>query len=108
SNLTLLCPAKLVIMHRQNQQWKIILNDKRQFLTNLIIAADGVHSKVRTLAGIGINGWQYDQLCLLITVKMDQAQQDITWQQFFPSGPRAFLPLFDHWACLVWYDKPSR
>ncbi|MGP1929162.1 MAG: FAD-dependent monooxygenase [Arsenophonus sp. ER-BJ3-MAG3] len=108
SNLTLLCPAKLVIMHRQNQQWKIILNDKKQFLTNLIIAADGVHSQVRTLAGIGSNGWQYDQLCLLITIKMDQAQQDITWQQFFPSGPRAFLPLFDHWACLVWYDKPSR
>ncbi len=24
------------------------------------------------------------------------------------SGPRAFLPLFDHWASLVWYDAPAR
>ena len=29
-------------------------------------------------------------------------------QQFTPSGPRAFLPLFDHWASLVWYDAPAR
>ncbi|MFS1537873.1 MAG: 3-demethoxyubiquinol 3-hydroxylase [Candidatus Phlomobacter fragariae] len=107
-NLTLLCPAKLVAMQRQNQQWKITLNNNQQFLANLIIAADGARSQVRSLAGIGSNGWQYGQSCLLITVKMEQPQQDITWQQFFPSGPRAFLPLFDHWACLVWYDKPAR
>lgn len=26
----------------------------------------------------------------------------------FSSGPRAFLPLFDNWACLIWYGKPAR
>ncbi|HGJ5857692.1 3-demethoxyubiquinol 3-hydroxylase [Arsenophonus nasoniae] len=108
SNLTLLCPAKLAAMQRHHQQWKITLNNNQQVLANLIIAADGAHSQVRSLVGIGSNGWQYGQSCLLITVKMEQPQQDITWQQFFSSGPRAFLPLFDHWACLVWYDKPAR
>lgn len=29
-------------------------------------------------------------------------------QQFTPDGPRAFLPLFDNWASLVWYDSPVR
>lgn len=107
-NLSLLCPAKLVAMQRQNQQWEMTLSNNRQLSAKLIIAADGACSQVRSLAGIGSSGWQYNQSCLLITVKMDQPQQDITWQQFFPSGPRAFLPLFDHWACLVWYDKPAR
>ncbi|MFP3029562.1 MAG: FAD-dependent monooxygenase [Arsenophonus sp.] len=107
-NLTLLYPAKLVAIQRQNQQWKITLNNTQQVSAKLIIAADGVYSQLRSLAGIGSNGWQYTQSCLLITVKLEQPQGDITWQQFFPSGPRAFLPLFDHWACLVWYDKPSR
>lgn len=107
-NLSLLCPAKLVAMQRQNQQWEITLNNNQQLSAKLIIAADGACSQVRSLAGIGSSGWQYNQSCLLITVKMEQPQQDITWQQFFPSGPRAFLPLFDHWACLVWYDKPAR
>jgi 2-polyprenyl-6-methoxyphenol hydroxylase-like FAD-dependent oxidoreductase len=26
----------------------------------------------------------------------------------YASGPRAFLPLFDNWASLVWYDTPAR
>ncbi|MGP1924107.1 MAG: 3-demethoxyubiquinol 3-hydroxylase [Arsenophonus sp. NEOnobi-MAG3] len=107
-NLTLLYPAKLLAMQRQNQQWEITLSNNQQVSTKLIIAADGVYSQLRSLAGIGTNGWQYTQSCLLITVKLEQLQEDITWQQFFPSGPRAFLPLFDYWACLVWYDKPSR
>ncbi|MFP3013281.1 MAG: FAD-dependent monooxygenase [Arsenophonus sp. NC-QC1-MAG3] len=107
-NLTLLCPAKLVTMKRQNQQWKITLSNSQKLSAKLIIAADGSYSQLRSLAGIGSNGWQYTQSCLLITIKMKQSQEDITWQQFFPSGPRAFLPLFDYWACLVWYDKPAR
>ncbi|MGP1947387.1 MAG: FAD-dependent monooxygenase [Arsenophonus sp. NC-PG7-MAG3] len=107
-NLTLLCPAKLVTMQRQKQQWKITLSNSHKLSAKLIIAADGSYSQLRSLAGIGSNGWQYTQSCLLITVKMKQSQEDITWQQFFPSGPRAFLPLFDYWACLVWYDKPAR
>ncbi|MGP1956842.1 MAG: FAD-dependent monooxygenase [Arsenophonus sp. NC-PE1-MAG3] len=107
-NLTLLCPAKLVAMQRQNQQWKITLSNSQKLSAKLIIAADGAYSQLRSLAGIGSNGWQYTQSCLLITVKMNQSQEDIVWQQFFPSGPRAFLPLFDYWACLVWYDKPAR
>ncbi|MGP1939120.1 MAG: FAD-dependent monooxygenase [Arsenophonus sp. ET-DL9-MAG3] len=107
-NLILLCPTKLSTIQRQNQQWKIILNNNQQFLANLIIAADGARSQVRTLAGIGSNGWEYSQSCLLIIVRMKQTQHDIIWQQFFPSGPRAFLPLFDNWACLAWYDKSFR
>ncbi|MDT9587430.1 MAG: FAD-dependent monooxygenase [Candidatus Arsenophonus melophagi] len=108
SNSNLLCPAKLVAMQRYDQQWKISLNNNQNIVAPLIITAEGASSQVRSLAGIGSHGWQYPQSCLLITVKMKQPQQDITWQQFFPSGPRAFLPLFDHWACLVWYDKPAR
>ncbi|MGP1959179.1 MAG: FAD-dependent monooxygenase [Arsenophonus sp. NC-CH8-MAG3] len=107
-NLTLLCPVKLVTMQRQNQQWKITLSNNQKLSAKLIIAADGAYSQLRSLAGIGSNGWQYAQSCMLITVKTKQLQEDITWQQFFPSGPRAFLPLFDYWACLVWYDTPSR
>ncbi len=45
---------------------------------------------------------------MLITVDTGAPQQDVTWQRFFPSGPRAFLPLYDSWASLVWYDSPQR
>ncbi|AOM42852.1 3-demethoxyubiquinol 3-hydroxylase [Xenorhabdus hominickii] len=109
-NLTLLCPAVLKSMERQHDHkaWQIILADGAELNARLIIGADGACSQVRQLAGIGSNGWQYRQSCMLITVKTEQLQQDTTWQQFFPSGPRAFLPLFDQWASLVWYDSPAR
>ncbi|OKP04911.1 3-demethoxyubiquinol 3-hydroxylase [Xenorhabdus eapokensis] len=109
-NLTLICPTVLQSMQRQhkNKTWLMTLADGMEINTRLIIGADGARSQVRQLAGIGSNGWQYRQSCMLITVKTNQPQQDITWQQFFPSGPRAFLPLFDQWASLVWYDSPAR
>ena len=60
------------------------------------------------MAGIGIHAWQYAQSCMLITVQCENDPGDSTWQQFTPDGPRAFLPLFDNWASLVWYDSPAR
>ncbi|EGY28823.1 Ubiquinone biosynthesis hydroxylase [Candidatus Regiella insecticola 5.15] len=108
SNLTLLCPAQLQNMQRIDDHWQLTLSDQQQLQTRLVVGADGSHSLVRRLSGIGTCGWQYRQSCLLITVKTEAPQQEVTWQQFFPSGPRAFLPLSDHWASLVWYDAPQR
>ncbi|WP_099124737.1 3-demethoxyubiquinol 3-hydroxylase [Xenorhabdus stockiae] len=109
-NLTLFCPAELKSMqrHGDHKTWQLELTDGTELNTRLIIGADGARSQVRQLAGIGSRGWQYRQSCMLITVKTEQPQKDVTWQQFFPSGPRAFLPLFDQWASLVWYDSPAR
>lgn len=74
----------------------------------LVVGADGALSQVRKMAGIGIRAWQYPQSCMLITVQCENDPGDSTWQQFTPAGPRAFLPLFDHWGSLVWYDTPAR
>lgn len=74
----------------------------------LVIAADGAMSHTRQLAGIGLSGWDYQQHCLSITIKTDFPTQSITWQEFQPSGPKAFLPLSEGYACLIWYDAPKR
>ncbi len=108
NNLVLRCPSRLQSLQRINKHWHVTLDNSEILEARLVVGADGVNSQVRRLAAIGINGWQYRQSCMLITVKSGGLQQDITWQQFFPSGPRAFLPLYDQWASLVWYDHPSR
>ncbi|MEH0876660.1 3-demethoxyubiquinol 3-hydroxylase [Pectobacterium cacticida] len=102
------CPATPQSLHRSNDSWHLQLADGQKLTAPLVIGADGANSQVRQWAGIGINGWQYRQSCMLIGVETSQPQQDVTWQQFTPSGPRAFLPLFDRWGTLVWYDSPSR
>ncbi len=91
-----------------NQYWQILLENGETYSAPCIVAADGANSQLRQIAGIGLTGWQYRQSCLLMIVDTVLEQQDITWQQFYPSGPRAFLPLLGQQACLVWYDKPER
>lgn len=83
-------------------------NSSNSIKAKLIVGSDGANSCVRKLAHIGSSGWQYHQACMLITVKTDSTEKDITWQQFNPSGPRAYLPLHDNWASLIWYDDKTK
>jgi 2-octaprenyl-3-methyl-6-methoxy-1,4-benzoquinol hydroxylase len=70
-----------------------------------LIGADGANSQVRKAAGIGSTGWQYAQQAMGITIQTNKAVEAITWQQFTPSGPKAFLPMYDNYASLVWYNN---
>ena len=88
-------------MHSAGEGQILRLADASEIHAKLVVGADGATSQVRQQAGIGIHGWQYPQSCMLITVKSENEPGDSTWQQFSPTGPRAFLPLFDNWASLV-------
>lgn len=79
----------------------------QQLIGKLLVGADGGNSAVRTAAGIGIHSWDYEHSALIINVQMKSEQQDITWQQFAPTGPMAFLPLSGKSASLVWYHSPA-
>jgi 2-octaprenyl-3-methyl-6-methoxy-1,4-benzoquinol hydroxylase len=104
----LISPARLQAMQPGNGGWQLTLENGDRLLTKLVVGADGANSQVRQLAGMGIRGWNYAQSCMLISVRCEQDAGDCTWQQFTPDGPRAFLPLFDRWASLVWYDSPAK
>lgn len=108
NQVSLLVGVSLQEMQRGETQASLTLTDGSQHQARLVIGADGANSQVRQLAGIGVHAWQYQQACMLISVQCADAPGDSTWQQFTPEGPRAFLPLFDHWASLVWYDTPAR
>ncbi|MDF9345840.1 FAD-dependent monooxygenase [Escherichia coli] len=106
--VTLRVPGSLIALHRHNDLQELELKGGETILAKLVIGADGANSQVRQMAGIGVHAWQYAQSCMLISVQCENDPGDSTWQQFTPDGPRAFLPLFDNWASLVWYDSPAR
>ncbi|KGY08973.1 2-octaprenyl-3-methyl-6-methoxy-1,4-benzoquinol hydroxylase [Vibrio sinaloensis] len=114
-NITLYCPDRLDDIEFGDTN-RIKLASGIELSADLTVGADGANSKVRQLAGIGVTAWDYRQHCMLINVETQLPKQDITWQQFTPSGPRSFLPLASlknergetPQGSLVWYDSPSR
>ena len=96
-----------------NTHAAVTLEDGTELECQLVVGADGAASGVRELAGIGVTRDQYQQQAMVISVRYQGAVEDITWQSFYPSGPRAFLPLHsagngESWASLVWYDSPEQ
>ncbi|MCK6262221.1 2-octaprenyl-3-methyl-6-methoxy-1,4-benzoquinol hydroxylase [Vibrio sp. ZSDE26] len=106
-NLELRCPEQLKAIEFGNSN-QLTLESGEMIEAEWVIGADGANSQVRQLSGIGVTAWDYRQHCMLINVETALAQQDITWQQFMPSGPRSFLPLSGQNGSLVWYDAPKR
>jgi 3-demethoxyubiquinol 3-hydroxylase len=91
---------------------RVTLDNGDTLEAQLIVGADGASSGVRNLAGIGVSRNQYQQQAMVISARYLGPVEDITWQGFFPTGPRAFLPLHsagngESWASLVWYDAPN-
>ncbi|GAK82957.1 2-octaprenyl-3-methyl-6-methoxy-1,4-benzoquinol hydroxylase [Vibrio ponticus] len=106
-NLTVICPDALASLEFA-ESVEIELTSGAKISAEWVIGADGANSQVRQQAGIGITAWDYRQHCMLINVATELEQQDITWQQFNPTGPRSFLPLCGQQGSLVWYDSPKR
>lgn len=106
--VTLRTEGTLSALHAHNDFQELTFSNGDTLTAKLVVGADGANSWVRQAAGIGIHAWQYQQSCMLITVECEDEAGDSTWQHFTPHGPHAFLPLFDRWASLVWYDTPAR
>ncbi|WP_107851579.1 FAD-dependent monooxygenase [Oceanimonas marisflavi] len=107
-NVSIDCPRELDTLAQNDQGALLTLKDGSQLQTRLVLACDGAESRMRQLAGIGVTAWDYAQQCMLISVEGERLEQDITWQQFCASGPRALLPLGNGKASLVWYDGKAR
>jgi 3-demethoxyubiquinol 3-hydroxylase len=108
SNVTLFCPATVTALQQDLDSAFVTLDSTEVLNCKLVIAADGASSQLRQLAGIGTNGWQYQQACLVALVNTPYPQQDVTWQQFTPSGPKAFLPLPGQRGSIVWYESAPK
>ena len=65
----------------------------RRSAARLLVAADGVRSRLRDLAGIGTVDWSYGQSGIVVTVAHERPHHGRAEEHFLPGGPFAILPL---------------
>ncbi|SFR60232.1 2-octaprenylphenol hydroxylase [Marinobacter daqiaonensis] len=94
---------------QEGQGWRVSLGDGSDLTADLVVGADGAHSRIRQWAGLPTREWDYDQEAIVCTVKTERHHQFTAWQRFTPTGPLAFLPLATegdgsdgHFCSIVW------
>ena len=73
--------------------------------TRLLVACDGVRSKLRDMAGIKTVSWDYGQAGIVTTVAHERPHDGVAEEHFLPSGPFAILPLTGNRSSLVWTER---
>lgn len=97
-----LCPVEVTGFEAGEDRIVLELGAGETLSARLLVAADGVASPLRELAGIGTRGRDYAQRAVVAHVSTERAHNDTAWQRFLTSGPLALLPLADGRSSLVW------
>jgi 2-octaprenyl-6-methoxyphenol hydroxylase len=73
----------------------------------LLVAADGVKSRLRALAGIKTVTWRYPQSAIVVNVRHERPHNGVAVEHFLPGGPFAILPLKGNRSSLVWAERSA-
>jgi 2-octaprenylphenol hydroxylase len=74
----------------------------QRLTADLLVAADGGASRVRTLLDLPVAVRDYAQHAIVTHVVSEASHRETAWQRFLPDGPLALLPLTDGRSSVVW------
>jgi len=104
--LDILCPARIVAARLSPDKAIVTVaegNDtSRQLTCDLLVAADGANSAVRTMIGITATQDAYGQRAIIGNLLPEKSLQNRAYERFTPQGPLAVLPVADGRAGFVW------
>jgi len=84
---------------------EITLGSGGRIHARLLVAADGVRSQLRELAGIKTATWQYPQMAIVANVRHERPHEGVAIEHFLPAGPFAILPLTKNRSSIVWTEQ---
>ncbi len=89
------------------QQFRLELDDGTSLDADLVVAADGARSFVRSAVGIETKEWPYEQTAFVTHLRPERPHQATAWQRFLRDGPLGILPLADGRVSVVWSTTPA-
>ena len=103
--------AKVLDIQIDKFSAKVLLDNNKQIIGSLIIAADGKNSAIRKKAGIKEKRSKYDQEALVTQILHTNKHNNIALEKFLPGGPLAVLPMKkinnNYRSAIVWSDDSS-
>jgi 2-octaprenyl-6-methoxyphenol hydroxylase len=112
--ITRFMPARLQALHVAEDVATLELSQGAAPVTltaALVVAADGAHSLVRQVAGLGATVDDYDQVAIVASLRTDRSNDGVAYERFTAAGPMALLPLraagSAAWRTLVWAARPQ-
>ena len=94
--VTLIAPATVASLVRDDHAATLTLGDGRTFKAPVAVAADGRKSATREAAGIRLAQWKYPNAALVTMVAHSVPHGSVACELFYPSGPLALLPMTEH------------
>jgi 2-octaprenyl-6-methoxyphenol hydroxylase len=95
-NIQVHCPAEVVRIERGERAVTLEIaaaGATAAIDTRLVVAADGVHSAVRSAFGVDAQSRDYEQTAIITTVLPQRFHDHVAYERFTGSGPLALLPL---------------
>ncbi len=110
--ISLRVPARPESVELAAEHIRITLIDDRhgtreRVHAQVVVAADGALSSVRTAAGIEAAVEDYEQIAIVANVAADRRHDGTAYERFTPAGPLAVLPLHDGSYSIVWAATPD-
>ena len=100
--------SPLQALRRVDERYKIDLRSDETLTADLLIAADGARSFVRSAAGIEAREWPYEQTAFVTHLQAEKPHGATAWQRFLRDGPLGILPLEDGRVSVVWSTTPDK
>ncbi|MGB8818060.1 MAG: ubiquinone biosynthesis hydroxylase [Rhizobiaceae bacterium] len=85
----------------------VTLANGDQVSARLLVAADGVKSRLRAMAGIKVVHFDYGQSGIVVEVAHERPHNGRAEEHFMPGGPFAILPLKGNRSSLVWTERTA-
>ena len=99
------CPATIHTLEQSADQVTVTIkteSGEENLQAKLLVAADGVQSVTRKLAGLEAKREDYHQSAIIANVRTDQLHQGIAYERFTRGEPIAFLPMTGNRYSIVW------
>ncbi|MCL1049056.1 2-octaprenyl-6-methoxyphenyl hydroxylase [Shewanella abyssi] len=111
SDIQLYCPASLHEVEAQANQQLLTLDTGQQIAAKLLVAADGLNSKVRQAFKQPLEQVDFQQTAIITNIQTEQPHQGWAFERFTQTGPLALLPMSNRHGenrlSMVWALSPQ-